>query len=138
MAQRQSIDARRDEKILLEQIQARFRRECLDRTIVATRAQVNCQFFQEARSIREDCVARLNDMYCRIQQERRQLKTREPQYIFTLEPKRSQRIVQQTAYNKEVSLLSGIARHVGFPAAPEIKGARPSEMDDDFRAMGLT
>lgn len=45
--------------------------------------------------------------------------------------------MQQSAYNREVSVLSGVAKHVGFPAAPEMEGARPSEVDSDMQAMGL-
>jgi hypothetical protein len=45
--------------------------------------------------------------------------------------------MQQASYNLEVSILSGIAKHVGFPAAPTIEGARASEIDDDFKAMGV-
>lgn len=138
LAQRQCIDARRDEKIQLERLTARLKQECLERTVVARRAQVHCQYFQEARQIREDCVTQLNEMYCKIQSERPQTKSKEPHFIYNLPAKRSQRIAYQTAYNKEVSVLSGIAKHIGFPAAPEIVGARPSEMEEDLRAMGIS
>lgn len=137
LAQRQCIDTRRDERIQLEQVTARLKQECLERKVVAVRSQIHCQYFQEARQIREDCVTQLNEMYCKIQAERPQTKSKEPHFIYNLPAKRSQRIAFQTAYNKEVSVLSGIARHIGFPAAPEIVGARPSEMEEDLRAMGL-
>jgi hypothetical protein len=51
--------------------------------------------------------------------------------------RRSQQVAQQTAYNTEVSILAGIAKHVGFPAAPDVAGARPSEIEDDFQIMGV-
>jgi hypothetical protein len=51
--------------------------------------------------------------------------------------RRSQQIAQQTAYNKEVSLLSGLAKFVGFPAAPTMRAARKQESDEDFEKMGV-
>ncbi len=51
--------------------------------------------------------------------------------------RRSQQAVRQAAYNMEVSILSGVAKYVGFPAAPDIRGVRSTEMDADIHAMGL-
>ena len=47
-------------------------------------------------------------------------------------------ITQQTAYNKEVSVLSGIAKYVGFPTAPDITGVRAAELDEDMEKMGVS
>ena len=105
--------------------------------MVAKRAQIHCQYFQEARSIREETMGQLNEMYCNIQTERRIVKLGEPHYVYTLDPKHSKRIAHQTAYNKEVSLLSGIARHIGFPAAPAIVGLSPAVAKADLEQMGL-
>ena len=60
------------------------------------------------------------------------------EYGIRLPEKRSEQIRQQAAYNLEVSILSGVAKHVGFPAAPELRAARPTEIDDDFRAMKVS
>jgi hypothetical protein len=46
--------------------------------------------------------------------------------------------LNQTAYNKEVSILSGIAKYVGFPAAPDVQGVNKSELDEDFEKMGVS
>lgn len=62
----------------------------------------------------------------------------EVDYMIKLPEKRSDQIRQQAAYNLEVSILSGVAKYVGFPAAPEIKPARPSEIDADLRAMKVS
>ena len=59
----------------------------------------------------------------------------EVDYTYMYQPKRSKQLQQQAAYNLEVSLLSGIAKYVGFPSAPEMKGAKSSEVEDDFRNM---
>ena len=34
--------------------------------------------------------------------------------------------------------MAGIAKHVGFPAAPEINGLKQNEIDGDLRAMGVS
>jgi hypothetical protein len=117
---------------------ARLRQETLQRVVVAKRSVVHCQYFQEARAIREDAISELNEIYCKIQTERRTMKSGEPHFVYKFEEKRSKRILQQTAYNKEVSLLSGIAKHIGFPAAPELLSLPASEMDDDLRRMGIS
>jgi hypothetical protein len=52
--------------------------------------------------------------------------------------RRSQQITQQTAYNKEVSVLSGIAKYVGFPAAPDITSVRTGEREEDMEKMGVS
>ena len=39
------------------------------------------------------------------------------------------------AYNEEVSLLSGVAKYVGFPAAPEMSQITPREYDEDLKLM---
>jgi hypothetical protein len=51
--------------------------------------------------------------------------------------RRSEQIKKQTEYNLEVSILSGVAKYVGFPAAPAIAAAIPSELEDDLQKMGV-
>jgi hypothetical protein len=58
--------------------------------------------------------------------------------MVRLPEKRSDQIRHQTAYNLEVSVLSGVAKYVGFPAAPDISAARPTEIDEDLRAMKVS
>ena len=135
LAMRQCIDERREQKIQLENVLLFYKQKTLETTVHAGRAQSHSQYFQTVRAIRERHTENLNALFCKTQKERRQIQAREPQFGYTFTTKRSKQISQQTAYNKEVSLLSGIARYVGFPAAPDLHGAHGSEMDDDFRAM---
>jgi hypothetical protein len=58
--------------------------------------------------------------------------------MIRLPEKRSDQIRHQTAYNLEVSILSGVAKYVGFPAAPDISTARSTDVDDDLRAMKVS
>lgn len=34
--------------------------------------------------------------------------------------------------------MAGVAKYVGFPAAPTLAGARPSELEDDLEKMGVS
>ena len=45
---------------------------------------------------------------------------------------------ERQAYNMEVQILSGIAKYIGFPAAPEVKGVASSELQQDLEAMGVS
>lgn len=81
---------------------------------------------------------KLNEHFSAIQRERRHLKGKETQFVYNFNPKRSVQVTQQRAYNKEVSLLSGIARYVGFPAAPEIQGPSKEDVEADLRAMKVS
>ncbi|KAI5297726.1 hypothetical protein KEM55_004313, partial [Ascosphaera atra] len=36
-----------------------------------------------------------------------------------------------------VSILAGVAKYVGFPAAPDIAPARPTEAQEDLEKMGV-
>lgn len=135
---RQCLDARRDEKIELEKINLRYKIETLKVTTLAERAAMNSQFFQEIREARESHLEKLNERTSSLHKERKSLFAKDPHFSYAFEPRRSRQILAQTAYNKEVSILSGIARHVGFPAAPEMNGVRASDIEDDLKAMKVS
>lgn len=135
LAMIQCIDERRAGKIAYENQLREYKKKCLERTTVAERHQLHSQYFQTVRDLREDILADCNQRIYDLQRGRRQLGVDETEYSLRLPEKRSEQIRQQTAYNLEVSILSGVAKYVGFPAAPEIQPARSSEIDDDLRAM---
>ncbi|KAF2786196.1 hypothetical protein K505DRAFT_380424 [Melanomma pulvis-pyrius CBS 109.77] len=129
------IDERRDEKIAYEKQLLRYKQKNLEIITAAERHQLHSQYFQTVRDAREDILSDCNQRIYELQRGRRQLGVEEIEYSMRLPEKRSEQIRHQAAYNLEVSILAGIAKYVGFPAAPEIKPARPSEIDDDLRAM---
>lgn len=135
LAMRQAIDARRDEKQRLEQVALKYKTQNLQQRILSTRAQMHCQFHQQVRAIRDDYLTRMNTDYCQVQRERRQFIRKEPQYSYNFETDRSKQVENQTKYNKEVSLLSGIAQYKGFPGAPDLQSVREDDHSADFRAM---
>ncbi|KAL9122252.1 MAG: hypothetical protein Q9187_001187 [Circinaria calcarea] len=138
LAMMECIDQRRNEKIEHEHILLHYKLQALERTSVGERAQHHSQYVQTVRDIRDRTLEQANKEWYQIQRERRNWDGDLPEYMYMFPTRRSHQIAQQTAYNAEVSILSGIAKYVGFPAAPEICGAPSSDIDDDLRSMGIT
>ncbi len=138
LAMKDAIDQRRDQKLQYEHTLLKFKMQTLQRESIANKAQAHSQYMQTVREIRDSHLEKLNKDFFQIQREKHVVDSNVADYIFTYPTERSQQITQQTAYNKEVSILSGIAKHVGFPAAPGISKARPKEIEDDLRSMGVS
>ena len=138
VAMKEVIDKRRDQKLYYEQTLLKHKLQTLQRESVANKAQAHSQYMQTVRELRDLHLEHLNRSFYQLQRERRNVESDVPDYMFTYATKRSQQITQQIAYNTEVSILAGIAKHVGFPAAPETRKARLKEMEDDLRSMGVS
>jgi hypothetical protein len=132
------IDERRAEKIAYETKLLEYKQKNLEIITTAERHQMHSQYFQTVRHVREDILEECNQRVFELQRGRRSLGCDDTQYMIKLPEKRSDQIRHQTAYNLEVSILSGVAKYVGFPAAPDISTARPVDIDDDFRAMKVS
>ena len=132
------LEQRRDEKIRHEDILLKYKLGSLQNKSKAEKAQVHGQYMQSVREIRDRNLEQANKEWYQIHKEKRNRDDDVPEYMYQYPTRRSQQITHQTAYNKEVSLLSGIAKYRGFPAAPEICGAKPSETDSDFEKMGVS
>lgn len=96
------------------------------------------QFYQAVRESREKVLEELGQEWYEIQQERRRLANTIPDYGIRFPATRSQAIRNAVSYNKEVSVLSGFAKHVGFPAAPPINGASEEQAEADFEAIQVS
>lgn len=129
------IDDRRSEKIDYESTLLELKQKNLEIITAAQRHQMQSQYFQTVRHLREEILEECNQRVFELQRGRRSLGCDETEYMIKLPEKRSDQIRHQTAYNLEVSVLSGVAKYVGFPAAPDISAARPTEIDEDLRAM---
>lgn len=129
------IDDRRADKIAYEARLLEYKQKNLEVITTAERHQMHSQYFQTVRHVREEMLEDCNQRVFELQKGRRQLGSQETDYMVKLPERRSDQIRNQTAYNLEVSILSGVAKYVGFPAAPDIGAARPSEIDEDLRAM---
>ncbi|KAI1170535.1 hypothetical protein F4777DRAFT_107567 [Nemania sp. FL0916] len=135
LAMMSCVDARRDERLRIADRELELKIEALERGAVARRAQIHSQFFQAVRESRERILAELGQHWYDIQHERRKNANAVPEYGIRFPKSHSQRIRNALAYNQEVSILSGIAKHEGMPAAPDMQGASSQELEDDFDAI---
>ncbi|GAB7357029.1 hypothetical protein MBLNU459_g7855t1 [Dothideomycetes sp. NU459] len=133
------ISSRMETKIQQELKLREYKKRALEIQTLAERAQLATQFSQEARETRENIMYDLGKQWYDVHKDRRQRQADQlaDKYVVKFPTKRSDQVRQQTKYNGEVSILAGVQRYVGMPAAPDINGARPSELDDDFAAMKI-
>ncbi|TQS38707.1 hypothetical protein Golomagni_00778 [Golovinomyces magnicellulatus] len=138
LAMIQCIDARRDEKIRKAIRLCEYELQSLKKVAVAQRSQILVQYQQEVREVREKKLEQLGEQWYKIQHDRRSYAGICPEYTLKFPTKRTQQISNQIAYNNEVSVLSGVAKYVGFPAAPIIAPASSSELEDDLEKMNAS
>lgn len=138
LRQIECVEKYRDEKFDVEQKLLVYRVGALKRKSVAERSQIHSAYFQTIRDMRERHLERLSEHFYRIQRDRFKAENRMPDYTIPFAEKRSVQISQQTAYNKEVSILSGVAKYVGFPAAPDLPNAQQKELELDLEKMGVS
>ena len=129
------IDARRDERIRIADTQKELGVQSLRTFAVARRSQILGQYYQEARDIREKKIELLGKQWYEVQHDRRAYAGSGTEYTLKFPTRRSTQILHQAAYNKEVSILSGVAKYVGFPAAPPMGAATSSEREADLKEM---
>lgn len=130
------VDARYAKQVDETRAYRKFKTESIRRTTLGERSQLHSQYYQHARELRESVMVELGEDWYRIQKERRQAnQSNDELYMRKFQTKKSLQIRHQAKYNQEVSVLSGVAKYVGFPAAPDIIGAEGDAMDDDLRAM---
>lgn len=128
----------RDAKIKYERTLFQYRMQSLLNKSLAERAQIHSTFFQRIRDARERYSSAVSKQFYAIQHDRfRSEEISAPHYI-PFPNRRSQQVAQQMAYNQEVSVMAGVAKYVGFPAAPELAPARPSVIEEDLAKMGVS
>ncbi|KAL2270959.1 hypothetical protein VTJ83DRAFT_330 [Remersonia thermophila] len=135
LAMLQCLQERRDEKIRRSDVELQLKLSVLRHRAVAERAQIMSQFYQAVRESRDEAVAELGQEWYQIQHERRRAANTIPDYGLRFPASRPQAIRNAVSYNREVSILSGFAKHVGFPAAPAINGATEDQLEADLEAI---
>ncbi|KAJ5563654.1 hypothetical protein N7535_008818 [Penicillium sp. DV-2018c] len=126
-----------DAKVKYEKSLYRYRMKSLMHKALAERAQAHSTYFQRIRDARERHSSAISKQFYAIQHDRFKTDELSPHHIIPFPTRRSQQIAHQAAYNQEVSIMAGVAKYVGFPAAPSLMGARPNELDDDLEKMGI-
>jgi hypothetical protein len=135
MAQLRCVDDYRDDKVKHQDVLFNFKHGALQVRTVSERQQLHSQYFQEVRDIREKTLEECYKNLYAIQKDRRRWGADEANYAHMFQPKRAQQISQQCSYNLEVSVLSGVAKHVGFPSAPVLPTLHADDVDSDFKLM---
>lgn len=133
-----AVTMRRDAKIAREVLYYHYKVRSLLNHVRADHDHLHSQFFQEARECRDKTLCELGKQFYDIQKERRQPAESAPSFLSHFPTKRSDQIRNQIKYNTEVSILAGIQRHVGMPAAPEIGGLAPTQTEDDLKIMHVS
>ncbi|CUS08648.1 unnamed protein product [Tuber aestivum] len=137
VAQKTCIDQKLEEKVRLADAHYKYGMESLSIATRVSRAQVHSQYFQTVRHLREDALEKCSELWYQIQRERRAGDALVSEFSYRIPDRQSTRIKQRQQYNWEVALLSGIAKHIGFPAAPDVVGASEEEIVDDLECMGI-
>lgn len=133
------VNARREKQMREAQAHYHFKLRSMQQRVLGDRSQLHSQYFQRIRELREEVLYSLGEDWYKIQKERRQQHHENDEaFVFKFPAKRSAQIRQQAKYNQEVSVLSGVAKYVGFPAAPDIGGAEGDGLEDDLKAMRVS
>ncbi|KAE8351227.1 Sds3-like-domain-containing protein [Aspergillus coremiiformis] len=138
LRQLECIQRYREAKIKYEHTLYQYRIKALLNKSLAERAQAHSTYFQRARDVRERHSSAISKQFYAIQHDRFKTDEVSPQHYIPFPTRRSQQIANQTAYNQEISILAGVAKYVGFPAAPSLSAARPAELEDDMEKMGIS
>lgn len=132
------IDDYRQQKQDYERKLFAYRLKSLCTKSQVDRVKIHSSCFQSMRDVREKSLDEVAALYYRIQQDRFQNPDAVPTFSIPFPTSHSRQVAQQAAYNDEVSILSGVAKYVGFPAAPAISSTRQSEWEEDFGKMGIS
>lgn len=138
LAMLQCLEERRAETIRVSTVELKFKMSVLRHRAVAERAQIMSQFYQAVRDSREKTLEALGQDWYDVQQERRRLTNLVPEFGLHVPATKTQAVRQAVSYNREVSILSGFAKHVGFPAAPTINGVTEDQLEDDLEAIEVS
>ena len=135
---KEAIDRHRQQKENYQRTFLKYKLATLQRESVATKHQIQSQYMQTVRELRDRSLDSLNKEFYQVQRERRNGDNDVPDTMYLFSNDRAQQVRQQTAYNAEVSILAGVAKYKGFPAAPELKSVRSGELEEDLRNMGVS
>lgn len=138
LRQLECVQQHRDAKIHYEHTLYRYRMKSLMNKSLAERAQTHSTFFQRVRDAREKHSSAISKQFYAIQHDRFKTEEISPHHTIPFPTRRSQQIAHQAAYNQEVSVMAGVAKYVGFPAAPSLASARPAEIEEDMEKMGVS
>ncbi|KAK9237310.1 Sds3-like-domain-containing protein [Lipomyces kononenkoae] len=125
----------RDKKIQLADAHRKYRRRCIENQTRSYRTHIHQQLYNKHASLRAAMIQETTETWYKVNRERRAMDTLVPFYGYRIPEKRSVIYRQRQAQYNEIALLAGIAKYIGFPAAPEIKSATADEVAEDMEAL---
>jgi hypothetical protein len=138
LAQLQCVDAQLNKKLDYENNLLRYSLKSAATQVVAQRQQLHSQYRQDAREVKDGALEKCNRILYDLQRERRRYGTADRNSLIMFNPNREEQIHAQRAYNAEVSILSGIANNIGFPAAPEMAPLAEDQKKKDLEIYGVS
>jgi len=135
LAQMECVDERRDKETSHQGIKLTYELKSLRIKTSAERQQHQSQYFQTVRDIREQSLDAAQRHHHALQRDRRRWGADDRNFAPMYNPTRAVQLKRQEAITLEVSVLSGVAKYVGFPAAPELPSLQSTDIEEDLRAM---
>lgn len=103
----------------------------------ARKFMAHSQFAQDRQKLRAKLLSKTSAEWFQIHREKRVLDITVPEYGYIISERKSQQIKHRREREAEVSVLAGLKKSVGFPAAPSISIASTKEIESDLIEMGL-
>ncbi|KAK9373977.1 Sds3-like-domain-containing protein [Lipomyces chichibuensis] len=125
----------RDLRIKLADAHRKYRRRCIENQTRSYRTHIHQQLYKNNANLRAAMIQETTETWYKVNRERRAMDTVVPFYGYKIPEKRSVIFRQRQAQYNEIALLTGIAKYIGFPAAPEIKSATADEVAEDMEAL---
>ncbi|KAK9322710.1 Sds3-like-domain-containing protein [Lipomyces orientalis] len=125
----------RDKRISLADAHRKYRRRCIENQTRSYRTHIHQQFYKNGSNLRATMIQETTETWYKVNRERRAMDTMVPFFGYRIPEKRSVIYRQRQAQYNEIALLTGIAKYIGFPAAPEIKSATADEVAEDMEAL---
>ncbi|KAK9480605.1 Sds3-like-domain-containing protein [Lipomyces japonicus] len=129
------IGLNRHQKIRLAERHRHYRRICIQNQTKSYRDQIHQQFFKDRAELRTGLISDTTESWYKITRERVALDEVAPFFGFRIPDKRSTIVRQRQAQYQEVAILTGIAKYIGFPAAPDVSTATSEEIAEDMDAI---
>ncbi|KAK9491588.1 Sds3-like-domain-containing protein [Lipomyces doorenjongii] len=125
----------RDRRINLADAHRKYRGRCIENQTRSYRTHIHQQLYKNNANLRAAMMQETTEAWYKVNRERRAMDTVVPFYGYKIPEKRSVIYRQRQAQYNEIALLTGIAKYIGFPAAPEIKSATADEVAEDMEAL---
>lgn len=110
----------------------------IDIEFKAKRFAAFSQHAQDRQKLRAFLLSRTSAEWFQIHREKRILDMAVPDYGYMVSDRPAEQVKYRLEYEMEVSLLAGLKKYVGFPAAPPVSSATKEDIVADLGAMDIS